>query len=98
VVAVERERVREAPGDLWLLEVRSAKRTASSGLAARVVITSSRKSCEASRQPWTGALPPSRTASAEPVLGGGANDRVDVVIEYSEPLGVPVEGEPLVRV
>jgi hypothetical protein len=33
-----------------------------------------------------------------PVLGVGADDRVDVVIEDGESLGVPVEGEPLVRV
>lgn len=33
-----------------------------------------------------------------PVPGVGADDRVDVVVEHSQPLRIPVEGEPLVRV
>lgn len=42
-----------------------------------------------------GVLQPGRNL---PVPGVGADDRVDVVIEYRKSLGVPVEYEPLVRV
>ena len=42
-----------------------------------------------------GVLQPGRDLS---VLGVGPDDRLDVMIEDREPLCVPVEGEPLMRV
>lgn len=44
------------------------------------------------------AVESERVCEVAAVLRAGADDRVDVVIENGEPLGVPAQGEPLVGV